>query len=499
MKKNKKKYPVFSYLVYLLAVTVLFTGVSFSRYSISSSGAPSASVAGFNCSFSIDNLSSFSFSNINYFLGGEEFGTPIELDFSLSNYRTEGGITYQSGVDAQASVTLKLPAEFADNLALQIENIGQETAYTPQIVLGQLIYGYSQSADNDGNPVITLGTEYHTHNGETFKFYTYGAIENNYQESVTATGTLADGGTLTAEWDEGKAKIEITTLSEPVDYVDYSVSFERDGGAAEDIYLDLSKNQTYYLIKITTPDMLLSSASEGQVKENFKAYLTLTSRINASAGWYSSLSADQNGNAQQDGRSVTPVFKSAADGSYTVVGDMMELITSPPKTGENYVILSDYDYENNSFVAAQDAEVVTTITGYHFGQEANYINGDGSTGESTLVRVNCAYTYEGTYNITLDHVAPIAQGHDDYVHSMVWGDNVTMLTGVSAPTAQNNNTPFANIPSANCTNVSGPRKISVANLNIYPVNSSITSAVNISYNWNMQAYFVQASQTDKGT
>ena len=67
-KKRTKKYPIFTYLCYLLAVAALVTSVTFARYSVATSGSVSTQVALYNCSYEIDGFSSFAFNNTDFYI-----------------------------------------------------------------------------------------------------------------------------------------------------------------------------------------------------------------------------------------------------------------------------------------------------------------------------------------------------------------------------------------------------------------------------------------------
>ena len=148
MKKLRtKKYPIFTYLCYLIVVSLLFTGVTFSRYSITTSGGAQTGIAGFNCSYTIDNISSLNFYNSNYWLDDVAIGTARTVRYTLNNYvETTGRI---SDVAVQGSIKLYLPAELADNFALQVETVSQTSGetistgskFTPQIVMSELLFG----------------------------------------------------------------------------------------------------------------------------------------------------------------------------------------------------------------------------------------------------------------------------------------------------------------------------------------------------------------------
>ena len=87
-KIKKKKIPILSYLCYLLVVSVLFTGVTFSRYSTATSGDLGARVSPFIASYRIDNLSSNTYTNANFWLeNNTQQGVARYVRFTVANHR----------------------------------------------------------------------------------------------------------------------------------------------------------------------------------------------------------------------------------------------------------------------------------------------------------------------------------------------------------------------------------------------------------------------------
>ena len=136
-KIKKKKIPILSYLCYLLVVSVLFTGVTFSRYSTATSGDLGANVSPFIASYRIDNLSSNTYTNANFWLeNNTQQGVARYVRFTVANHRpaseAEGAAELISDVDLSSKIRFYLPAEFADNLAIQL--LGEDgNAVMPQM------------------------------------------------------------------------------------------------------------------------------------------------------------------------------------------------------------------------------------------------------------------------------------------------------------------------------------------------------------------------------
>lgn len=552
-KKRTKKYPIFTYLCYLLAVAALVTSVTFSRYSVATSGSVSTQVALYNCSYEIDGFSSFAFNNTDFYImnGNNLIGntTARTVRFTMRNY-TQRGTT---DVDVQGSIRLRVPAELGDKLAIQLTDAtaagASSTVVTPQIVLGELLY----YKDVDNNKIIT-GTEYADFGSsttlETKYFSNYEERTNNDkaldQEWTVSGGLKTDNNGVTSGSvtvvHNSKAIMTITaeTDKEPETY---SVGFRRSAGTS--LSLDLSKKMTYYTIEISLPSMLLVGG--GIAHCTHVAYLSLVNRLANSVYWYN-LMTDGNGDPQTepisvdtdgdgiDDRTITGYVVNGTNGRVYESGDnsgdngtiyyitednlvyfdngedddlsndpivtnMDQLITNPPKSGERYYIER----------GKNDIEII----GYHFEQNTTMtVPGDNNTDteSTTIVRVNCAYDYQadengnGTYTVTLDHVAPIEAVAADYIHGITWGDKVNQLTGVtftdnSENVTDDNNTPFASnsILYGSCSN---DVEIALSTITIDPLGTvqdekytpnAVQMAVNRSFTLNMKAAFVQAS------
>ena len=149
MKQTTKKIPIVRYLCYLLAISLLFSGISFARFSSFNSGDVTSPLSRFACSFEISDMSAATFSNVDYWLtiDGEQtaMNTARSIRFTVrNNTRFENGqVDRISDVDLQSTLRLYAPAEFASNLALQIVEIDKNGFYSvssPQYVLSEFIY-----------------------------------------------------------------------------------------------------------------------------------------------------------------------------------------------------------------------------------------------------------------------------------------------------------------------------------------------------------------------
>lgn len=475
-RKASKKYPIFTYAFYLILVGILVTGVTFSRYSITQSGDVSTGVAAFDCSYTIEDFSSLNFNNSDYWLsagndgsgGMLAAGTAHTVRVTMKN--SNNGKT--SDTDVQAHLRVYMSSQLADNLAIQIsteQEAGTPSTYTPQIPLGELFY------END---------DYKTYDTQTIKtsdFIDYDAVGNDeaganeWDETLTVSGTLKDNGTLVVSGQSSGLRMTVTAQTRTVDY---SVGFSR-GVSSTPVYLDLQREETYYTFDITLPSMLYAGGTENE--STHVVYFTLTDGIDNTAYWYNTEpqpSAD--GwyiTTDEATQAVVPVYEA----NKGLVTDMNKLITLPSQ---------GYYFD--------DGKDEVKITGYHFEQETTATYTDENKNEvkiSTTVRVKCEYAEGGTYNVSLYHVAPLSEtSAAHYVHPIKWGDGeVLMKDVVYSP----GGAPFADIPTGTCNNSAGGMDIDISKITIDPIDTAapITAAVNRSYYFDITALFVQASET----
>lgn len=473
--KHKKKYPIFTYLCYLLAVCILITGVTFARYSSVIRQTGDVNTAPFNCSYEIENISSFGFGNTGYWIQGGtvSVGTSRTVRFTMRNYTGTGDDRRVTGVAVQGSMRFYLPAVLADNLALQFrhdttssDNIENYTTVTPQVVLGELIYGnfseyYSQSDETDE----TVALSYNDYGvGENFTADELAAdkVFGGYEGltyDVTAAYAEEEGGTAASEW-TAKGSLapsygenRSVTLTETVTVknedgnviksfrglqltitagtglLDYSVGFRR-GDVESPLYLDLQRETTFYSIDVTLPTMVL----EGNTPDSAThvAYLTLTQRVQNNLTWQKDFAEFLINPTQND-------FWVHESGNYLIydITNIPDSITIIDTSGDEQIIEPDTDSSKYYKI---------TIVGYHFEQSAPL----GGSDETTTVRIKCEYATNeegqmvdkdgnalqggavGCYNVSLYHVAPIEKGGVHFVHALTVDSSISeKLQGIN--------------------------------------------------------------------
>lgn len=512
-KKRTKKYPIFTYLCYLLAVAALVTSVTFSRYSVATSGSVSTQVALYNCSYEIDGFSSFAFNNSSFYIrddGKNLIGntTARTVRFTMRNY-TQRGTT---DVDVQGSIRLRVPAELGDKLAIQLTEAtdagASSTVVTPQIVLGELLYAKIKDngeivthevivgTDDEGNDikqhVITTDTTKYANFSnpttlETENFSNYEERTNNDEaldQKWTVSGTLKGDGTVYINQNDDpntsvnesvnglRMTITAETDKEPETY---SVGFRRSAGTS--LSLDLSKKMTYYTIEISLPSMLLTGGDIDHCTH--VAYLSLVNRLANSVYWYDlelnggqPIAIDKSGNPI----SGNDPEKNSNFLGYRVTDDSYGLSVDNSDSSIKYITVDNLVYNADGNIVTNMDQLITNppksgeryyiergendieIIGYHFEQTVPVVG--STTNKMTNVRVNCKYDNNGGYTVTLDHVAPIEAVAADYIHGITWDNGTTnQLTSVpftdnSETVTDDNNTPFAtnNILYGSCSN-----------------------------------------------
>ena len=394
-KKRTKKYPIFTYLCYLLAVAALVTSVTFSRYSVATSGSVSTQVALYNCSYEIDGFSSFAFNNTDFYImnGNNLIGntTARTVRFTMRNYKVneEGTAT---DVNVQGSIRLRVPAELGDKLAIQLTDAtaagASSTVVTPQIVLGELLYAQVDEnnqivthqeevgTDSNGNKIYqdvittTVDGKYANFSNpttlETENFSNYEERTNNdkaLDQSWTVSGglTTTDGVTkgainIVQNVDEGTGLNMTITAETDEEPETYSVGFRRSSGTS--LFLDLSKKMTYYTIEISLPSMLLEGGKESN--RTHVAYLSLVNRLANSVYWYNLALKDGQDKETCTIKDLIPVYDGNELLGYEVTDENGRVYESQVGQGGNdttYYITEDNLVYNAVYNA--DGEVIT--------------------------------------------------------------------------------------------------------------------------------------------
>lgn len=431
-----KKYPILTYLLYLLLVSVLFTGVTFSRYTMSTSGGASVPLARFSCTYEVDDISSQNFPNIAYWLkSGAAASTSRSIRFTMRNYELENGAQAVSEavseVDVDGYVTFRLPAEMADNLALQLAYVDEaggtyNNVFTHEIVISQLVYSdpktktYANYGPNGTFDTSKFSPYYNAGVGKDAGEGEQGKAAGLIDETLAVTGSLqpVKGDkyavrTITVSSPDGSKNEPLyMEISAQVTNTSYAIGFQRgesENDYSAQLYLDLEEDIDYYTIRMRMPQRMHFKADNEQHKQ-FVMFISLTDMINDRDFEYRWQPTENN--TTKDGEIATKVTGENA----SAVIKNSDLINCPPKKGEAYYLTNG-----------------AKIVGWHFNQDVEYyVNDQGDVSydpdegyekQEHTVRVTCAYDYDGGYDLTLQHIAPISvDSSSSFVHDMTFVD-----------------------------------------------------------------------------
>ena len=297
VQTTKSGYPLMRYLSLLLAVALLFSGVTFARFALERRGSIDTGVALFDASYTVEGVNSLTFGNQSYWqtLAGGWYAQGGSRTVRI-------GMRNNSDVEVRANVLhMEGPAEFWENIALQLTTVKEEreseTGYaagevvTTQYVLADFlrVRGNGKTADGstseeehnfeygdyyinwdthkDANEAV--GGVFNT--GFSDEFGQRGSIEETFQMSggIEATGKVT--AVRQSAWDtanndalvfpEQDLTITITASMKPVEY---SVGYVRKDGNSSmpAFYLDCVKRVPYYTIDITLPDNYTESGDD---------------------------------------------------------------------------------------------------------------------------------------------------------------------------------------------------------------------------------------------
>lgn len=237
---TKTSYPLMKYLSLLLAVALLFSGVTFARYLSNDRIDSSVGIAAFDATYSIDRVNTTTFGNQNYWI---ETGTSGDDIPQGAGSEITVGITLKNNGDTSVQPTLHLegPKEYWDHIALQLttaRNVAAGEVLTPQLVVKDIVEGTVSSTD-------------------------YGSLGGD--ATLKLSGSIDDEGGRTATWTYGEgenAKMNKMTITKKTDDIDYSVGFVRQSEDAflPPFYVDCRKKTDIYSIDLELPALNVDAA-----------------------------------------------------------------------------------------------------------------------------------------------------------------------------------------------------------------------------------------------
>lgn len=369
---TKTSYPLMKYLSLLLAVALLFSGVTFARYLSNDQIDASVGIARFDATYSIDRVNSTTFGNQDYWIevGSSQVaqgsGTAISVGITLKN---------NGDTSVQPTLHLEGPKEYWDNIALQLttadENFATGDVLTPQLVIGDI--------------TAAEGNSFHTSTSKD-----YGSLGGG-DPVLSLSGSIDSG--LTATWTYEGVENKMT-ITKKTDTIDYSVGFVRESGDTllPPIYVDCQKETAVYSIDFQLPALEVAAAqkntdgSRTAAEQKVVVWLTWTTALANT-----SVSAD---------RAFWGFEGATSTGERNMQGD------------------KQFSF-NNQYVNGSKVESggKITVLGYHFDQSGVPVVGEN--GETTTVRVKKTFASEdGTVQGKTEyfHVDSINNEDGPYVH-----------------------------------------------------------------------------------
>ncbi len=251
---TKTSYPLMKYLSLLLAVALLFSGVTFARYLSNDQIDASVGIAAFDATYSIDRVNITTFGNENYWI---ETGTSGNIPQGAGSEITVG-ITLKNNGDTSVMPTLHLegPKEYWDNIALQLTTTRNVTpgdvaageVLTPQLVIGKIM-------------TATAG-EFNTKPSEETE--NFGSLGGDATLELKGSIDADADGVRTATWKANGFENKMTITKKTDTTINYSVGFVRQ---SEDdflppIYVDCRKETDIYSIDLELPALNVAAAEE---------------------------------------------------------------------------------------------------------------------------------------------------------------------------------------------------------------------------------------------
>lgn len=416
------------YLGLLLAVALLFTGVTFARYATNTNIPASVGIAAFDVDYTIEGINSTTFGNMDYWQssGGtwlaQGAGSARTVRIQFKN---------NGGVAVQPTLRLSGPAAFWENIALQLAQgtVATESGSDGQVDASSAFAGESISTQYVFADLIkkrvkgsgtTLNGETHNYeyegyrswNGEEFDTINsdqFGQRESSDHGMIGETlkmsgGINADGsGTVTAvresKYDENEEKIDFAALTMTITGTtkkaeQYSVGYARrdSSGGLPALYLDCQKSMPYYTIEIKADRLVLKP------RETKTVILFMT--------WTNSV-------APAELTDQVKVYKK----------DWETLL----KKGGSLSDTSDKD--------------VAAVLGYHFNTsgvpvvQQNEEDTWEETGETTTVRITNTFGESGISSTSYEHIASLSGDDSPFPHLMKQHSGTIYRCSNAKPTA----------------------------------------------------------------
>lgn len=466
---EKRKYPVGRYVALLLALALLLAGVTFARYYGTGGVVADRPLARYDVTYTVDGINSTSFGNMNYWqLYGGRWA-----EQGNGNARTVR-LTAVNNSDVAVNPKLRLtaPAEFWDNIALQVfdtvegSTVAMGDPLTTQFVLADLLYtrgagetGYAPTGSeqethnysyNEGYRTWTTNETYDTATSDAFGQTGEGEVELTMSGGLTSTGgtvtatwnetaiggetTPGEGGTgegtdpsQPAEEEQEKLPGGILTITAHTGTETFSVGFTRQvsGDSAPALYFDCEReNALFYTVEIDLTGFSVPAATEenGNLTAGTDTIVFALTWTNAIASSDLQYHGSTSGTTEEWDNYIQGIFDNFTNADGTA--------GSPQYNGASV---------NAAHIDVNDAPIVA------LGADDAYT----ATGEVTRMRVRRLVEADEKGSLmAFMHIASLSSADGSYPHPMTVEGSIATCSG-TAPTSvditQYTATEFANI------------------------------------------------------
>ncbi|MCD8372554.1 MAG: hypothetical protein LUD27_04570 [Clostridia bacterium] len=542
------------FIFLLVIVAIITVGATFARYTTSQTGSATSTISYFGCSYTIDEISSYAFTNATWPTpqsGESGFNTPQSIKFTANNYTTDdSGAKTVTDVDVQSVFRFTLPYALLSDIAIQLVQVdgsGVETAITPQYDIPALIADLSGSYDTsdtnykkitNGITERTLTISKSTDTGGNLT-----SLSATYTDSITYSGGTTEDFTTTVELTKTSAVDNVKfgyTRSRTEDYTaDTSKEFYAPELMVECSTADSSLQtlMTEWYIDITVPSMYLETGDEQSA--TFMFYFTPLTKQDYDASYDYTSNAMYYGGSTNVSNHAGSIQLAVGSAAYTFSNLTVESISfnvndvniyssadcndASPSTATVRVVRSGstgsftydyyyYDSDSQSYTAftLSSGDVysatVTKTDGSITTTNTYYIN----TAEA--VNAGTSYTYTDSSCTTGETAATVkviktSSGYDYYVYDSSAESFVqfTLYSGNVYSGTINGGTVYINLDEANlaaiisgCTaNINDPTRSydGMAVYSIYDTADGSSEVASIYYNTYAQVYFVQMSES----
>lgn len=446
-----------------LAATIFTGSITLAKYISTETSNVGSSAGSFHCSGSVDDVSSLSFANLDFW-GGTEKDTPMNaihsLNFLVNNYeeRTVGESVTKHVSVAKMGYTLifSAPAIFLEKLAMQLFE-SPDRVMTPQIVLADLLATANDSTFKTADSKDYNGTAYSTdYNGVEYTDFEFdvNSSELTLVEEVKDTegnviqkGVKANAYTATSKLPDGKVNMVLKvdpfmqTMTQTLKFRLWDVSkltsesnktVDHEGGdLIAPLYADVQADVLCYRISISMPQFTLAAGVEEQ--DRYSLRFVTTSAINDhELGRFLT--------DNDEGATLKSVFKNKT----AYIKTMTETVTDKDSSG-NVTERNTYDVLGNPRAYTAGEETTTketteygvtyesepTVTGSGTGSPGKiYFDADGNIGTKKSA-LYCAQIMNANYVTTVNSVyeGEITTIETETVGTQVnTGDNTETIT-----------------------------------------------------------------------